>query len=172
LRGYSDGRRLVERGLKVLEVLVSFAYYMVNGRVELSPARHLIPQQPPPNPKTLFEEAQRALIAHDYAKVERGFRGVLKIDPRSVAAYSKLGVVNMRLGRYDLAIKAFTEAEKLAPEVTGLDLNPGDCSAGSEEIRRHCLRKVACSRSSRRKTVRGHERFAVLAVGKAPYLHS
>jgi tetratricopeptide (TPR) repeat protein len=117
----------LRKGSKVLEVLVSFSYYIVNSRVELSPARRLIPQQPPPNPKTLFEEAQRALIAHDYAKAERGFRGVKKIDPRSVAAYSKLGVVNMRLDRYDLAIKAFKEAEKLAPDVTGLDLDPGDC---------------------------------------------
>ena len=33
-------------------------------------------QQSPPNPKIVFEEAQRALNAHDYAKAEQGFREV------------------------------------------------------------------------------------------------
>ena len=56
------------------------------------------PQQPRPHPRTIFEAAQRALSAHDYPRAKQGFRGVLKIDHQSVAAYSNLGVAYMRLG--------------------------------------------------------------------------
>src|SRR5437867_12472558 len=47
----------------------------------------------PQEPKTLFEEAQRTLAAGDYASAEKGFREALKLEPRSAAAYSGLGVV-------------------------------------------------------------------------------
>src|SRR5256884_6639684 len=40
-----------------------------------------------PDPKALFERAAQALAARDYATAERGFREVLKLDPRSAAAY-------------------------------------------------------------------------------------
>ena len=82
-------------------------------------------QQSPPNPQIIFEEAQRALNAHDYAKAEEGFREVLRIDPRSAAAYGNLGVVYMRRSEYGRAIEAFKNAKKLAPQVMGLDLNLG-----------------------------------------------
>ena len=82
-------------------------------------------QQPPPDPKTIFEAAQQALAAHDYPKAEQGFREVLKIDPQSAAAYSNLGVVYIREGKYDAAIGAFTHAKKLPPQMPGLDLNLG-----------------------------------------------
>ena len=77
------------------------------------------------NPQTIFAEAQRALMAHDYSKAEQGFRALLKLDPHSVAAHSNLGVVYLRLGRYDAAIAAFRNARELAPQVRGLDLNLG-----------------------------------------------
>jgi len=77
------------------------------------------------DPKSLFDEAQRALLAHDYPKAEHGFREFLRIDPQSVGAYSNLGVVYMRTGRYDQAIKALKQAKKLAPQMAGLDLNLG-----------------------------------------------
>ena len=82
-------------------------------------------QQSPPNPKIVFEEAQRALNAHDYAKAEQGFRDVIKIDPHSAAAYADLGVVYMRRSEYKRAIDAFKNAKKIAPEVAGIDLNLG-----------------------------------------------
>jgi len=82
-------------------------------------------QQSASNPKIIFEEARRALVAHDYAQAERGFRAVLSIDPHSAPAYANLGVVYMRLGRYERAIEAFQNAKRLAPEERGLDLNLG-----------------------------------------------
>ena len=77
------------------------------------------------NPKAAFDQAARALAAHDYAAAERGFREVLKLDPRSGAAYTNLGVVYMRTNRLDSAISALQEAKKLAPNLVGIDLNLG-----------------------------------------------
>ncbi len=82
-------------------------------------------QQSPPDPKAIFEQAQRALESRDYTAAEQGFRAVLKIDPHSAAAYSNLGVVYMRRNEYARAVEAFANAKRLAPQVTGLDLNLG-----------------------------------------------
>src|SRR5438093_11196527 len=79
----------------------------------------------PQEPKTLFEEAQRALAAGDYASAEEGFREVLKLEPQSAAAYSGLGVVYLRTEKINWAIKAFETAKKIAPQVVGIDLNLG-----------------------------------------------
>ncbi len=84
-----------------------------------------VSQQPLSDPKALFEEAQRALRAHDYPKAEQGFRAVLRIDPRSAPAYANLGVVYMRESEYGRALEAFQNAKRLAPQVAGLDLNLG-----------------------------------------------
>jgi len=61
----------------------------------------------------------------DYAKAEQGFRALIKIDPRSAAAYSNLGVVYLRTNRLDSAIKSFEAAHKLAPQSVGISLNLG-----------------------------------------------
>src|SRR5271157_567134 len=82
-------------------------------------------RQSPSDPKAIFEQAQRALDAHDYTTAEEGFRAVLKIDPHSAAAYSNLGVVYMRRKEYARAVEAFRNAKRLAPQVTGVDLNLG-----------------------------------------------
>lgn len=77
------------------------------------------------NPEEIFNQAQRALAAGNYAKAEEGFHAVLKLDPRSAAAYDNLGVVYMRQARWDRALQALTEAKRLAPQVAGIDLNLG-----------------------------------------------
>src|SRR5271157_3000832 len=77
----------------------------------------------PANPAAVFAQAQRALGAGDYAAAERGFRRVLELDPRSAAAYVNLGVTYLRSGKVDLAIKSFEAARKLAPQMSGIDLN-------------------------------------------------
>src|SRR5579859_1881949 len=82
-------------------------------------------QRPPSDPKSIFEDSQRALLAHDYSKAELGFRKYLELDPRSAGAYSNLGVVYLRLGRYDSAIQAFNKAKALAPDLPQIDLNLG-----------------------------------------------
>src|SRR2546422_3381501 len=64
--------------------LISFLVLLATPGLRTEPSR-------PQEPKTLFEEAQRALAAGDYASAEKGFREVLKLEPRSAAAYSGLG---------------------------------------------------------------------------------
>src|SRR5947207_972247 len=79
----------------------------------------------PQEPKTLFEEAQRALAAGDYASAEKGFREVLKLEPRSAAAYSGLGVVYLRTEKINWAIKAFETAKKNCSASGRYRLEPG-----------------------------------------------
>src|SRR5580704_15634982 len=90
--------------------------------------------QVPPDPKTLFGDAERALVAHDYPQAEIGFRKYLEMDPGSAAGYSNLGVVYMRLARYDSAIEAFHKAKALAPGLPELDLNLGLAYYHEEEF--------------------------------------
>ncbi len=49
-----------------------------------------------PDVSVIFFKAQHALVAKDYPAAERGFLEVIKLDPRSAAAYSDLGVVYLR----------------------------------------------------------------------------
>src|SRR5690349_8282144 len=115
-----SGRMMVHTpgtGMAVREILAFLLFVLLPAP---GPAR-----QWSPDPRALFEDAQRALLAHDYAKAEQGFRKYLEIDPHSAAGYSNLGVVYMRLGRYASAIEAFQDAKKLAPQLTQLDLNLG-----------------------------------------------
>ena len=63
------------------------------------------------DPRIAFESAQRALSAGDYKRAESGFREVLKLDPKSAAAYVNLGVVYMRTEKFDAAIKALQSAK-------------------------------------------------------------
>ena len=81
--------------------------------------------QQQPDPKVVFEEAQDALVKGRYAEAERGFREVLQMNPDLAAALANLGVVDMRTNRLDESIEAFTKARKLAPHLTGIDLNLG-----------------------------------------------
>src|SRR5271157_5619175 len=81
-------------------------------------------QQPPAeDPRAVFERAQRALLNQDYARAQAGFQEVLRLNPRSVAALSNLGVVYMRTEKYDLAIQTFLQARKWDPQVPGIALN-------------------------------------------------
>lgn len=74
--------------LQLLILLIFFA--LTAQRQSASLSRH-------PDPKLLFDQAQRALAAGDYSTARKGFDEVLRIDPKSAAAYSNLGVVDMRL---------------------------------------------------------------------------
>jgi Flp pilus assembly protein TadD len=81
--------------------------------------------QQKPDPKVVFEEAQDALVKGRYAEAERGFREVLQMNPDPAAALANLGFVYMRTNRLDESIEAFTKSRKLAPHLTGIDLNLG-----------------------------------------------
>lgn len=80
---------------------------------------------PSQDPRSIFESAQRALAAGDYKRAEDGFGEVLRLDPKSTAAYVNLGVVYMRTESFDAAIRALEAAKKLAPSLAGIDLNLG-----------------------------------------------
>ena len=86
-----------------------------------NPPRHLTEQ----DLRAAFGRAQQALAAKDYADAERGFKEFLKLDPNSAAAYTNLGVVYMRTGKPDDAIRALETAKKLDPSMVGVDLNLG-----------------------------------------------
>lgn len=84
--------------------------------------------QPPQKFETAaeaFQVGQRELAAEQYAAAEAAFREVLRLDPNSAAAYTNLGVVYMRTGRFDAAIASLQEAARLAPRVAGIHLNLG-----------------------------------------------
>src|SRR5216117_1692926 len=66
------------------------------------------------DPRALFEQAQRALNAGDYAQAEQGFLAVLRIDPQSAGAYFNLGVVYLRTEKFDAAIASLEKARRLA----------------------------------------------------------
>src|SRR5205809_7596307 len=77
------------------------------------------------DPRALFEQAQRALNAGDYAQAEQGFLAVLRIDPQSAGAYFNLGVVYLRTEKFDAAIASLEKARRLAPAIAGVELNLG-----------------------------------------------
>src|SRR5881398_2031342 len=67
--------------------------------------------------RAIFTQAQRALGEGNYKTAEKGFLAMLRIDPDSVAASTDLGVVYLRTGRFELAIRAFERAKRLAPQL-------------------------------------------------------
>lgn len=70
--------------------------------------------------------AQRAVAAQqagDYAGAEQAWRGVIRLQPDSVAAHVNLGVVLVNLGRYDDAIAEYVAADKLLPGDSRIALN-------------------------------------------------
>src|SRR5437016_14135441 len=78
--------------------LISFLVLLATPGLRTEPSR-------PQEPKSLFEEPERALAAGDCARAERRFREVSKLERRSAAAYSGLGVANLRTDQIDSAIK-------------------------------------------------------------------
>src|SRR3989449_10988991 len=98
--------------------LISFLVLLATPGLRTEPSR-------PQEPKTLFEEAHRALAAGDYASAEKGLRAVLKLEPPSAADYSGLGIAYPSTEKIDSAIQSFGTPETIAPEVIGHHLNRG-----------------------------------------------
>lgn len=73
----------------------------------------------------IFLAAQEDLHAARYQAAEAGFREVLRLDPKSAAAYSNLGIVYLRTNRFQAAVKSLEQAARLAPQVPGIHLNLG-----------------------------------------------
>ena len=77
------------------------------------------------NPAQLFENGRQALSRGQLTEAERDFRGVLRLDPQSWAAYANLGVVYMRGKHWDKALQSLEVAERLMPQEPGVRLNIG-----------------------------------------------
>lgn len=87
----------------------------------------LSPAQAPgaTNPKAIFERGQAALNRGDYGAAERDFRRLIQTGTRTAPVYTNLGVVYLRTGRLDSAVKVLTQAGQLAPRMEGIHLNLG-----------------------------------------------
>ncbi|MBM3728508.1 MAG: tetratricopeptide repeat protein [Acidobacteria bacterium] len=70
-----------------------------------------------------FAVAAAALSRGDLAAAETGFRRVLELEPRNAGALGNLGVVYVRLERFDDAARAYQAALKVAPGDPGLLTN-------------------------------------------------
>ena len=101
------------------------------------------PQTRRQDPAVLFARAAAALQANDLRTAESGFRAVIRIDPRSAAALTNLGVTLMREKRWPDALNVLSQAEHLEPAMDGIPLDLGlvrfhtaDYAAAVPEFRR------------------------------------
>lgn len=77
------------------------------------------------DPREAFQAGQQELQGGRLEAAEAAFREVLRLDPNSVAALANLGVVYMRMERYDDAVESLEKAARLAPGIAGIQLNLG-----------------------------------------------
>jgi tetratricopeptide (TPR) repeat protein len=77
------------------------------------------------SPRELFDGAVKALAAGDSVAAERGFRAVLRQEPRNIAALSNLGVIYSRTSRADQAITVYRRALAISPDDQAILLNLG-----------------------------------------------
>ena len=75
--------------------------------------------------KAIFDRAAGALAAAHYQSAEQGFKSVLQVEPRNIAALSNLGVIYSRTNRADEAITFYRRALELSPNDKALLLNLG-----------------------------------------------
>ena len=81
--------------------------------------------RPTQDPKSIFAAGEAALASGDLDQAERSFKRVLSIDSRAAAAYANLGVVHMRRRQWEPALANLHQAEKLAPQMPGVQLDIG-----------------------------------------------
>jgi tetratricopeptide (TPR) repeat protein len=67
-----------------------------------------------PRPATVFNEGAQALQSGDLPAAESRFLEVLRLVPKSAAAWSNLGVVHMRQRKWEKALYDLNQAGKLA----------------------------------------------------------
>jgi tetratricopeptide (TPR) repeat protein len=72
---------------------------------------------------SLAHRAVATQQAGDYVAAEQAWRGVIQLQPDSVAAHVNLGIVLVNLGRYDDAIAEYETADKLLPGDSRIALN-------------------------------------------------
>lgn len=79
----------------------------------------------PSEVQAIFAHGEKALADKQYPAAGEDFSRLLRLGVRTAPVYSNLGVVYLRSGRPDDAIKILERAEKLAPTVAGIRLNLG-----------------------------------------------
>jgi tetratricopeptide (TPR) repeat protein len=72
-----------------------------------------------------YQQGETALQQGDLAAAQRAFLHVLELVPKDVGALANLGVVCMREQKWPRALDYLNQAEKLAPQVSGIRLNIG-----------------------------------------------
>jgi len=75
------------------------------------------------DPRTLIQQAYTMQQAGDFAGAAGAYRAFLKLRPDEVGAHSNLGVVLVKLGRYDEAIGEYRAAYRLAPNDARIGVN-------------------------------------------------
>ncbi len=73
--------------------------------------------------RALIQQAFALQQAGDFAGAAAAYREFLKLQPNEVGAHSNLGVVLVKLGRYDEAIGEYQAASRLAPDDARIGLN-------------------------------------------------
>ncbi len=75
------------------------------------------------DPRALIQQAYSLQQAGDNEGAAAAYRAFLKLRPDEVGAHSNLGVVLVKLGRYDEAIEEYQAAFRLAPGDTRIAVN-------------------------------------------------
>ena len=75
------------------------------------------------DPRALIQKAFSLQQAGDNEGAAAAYRAFLKLRPDEVGAHSNLGVVLVKLGRYDEAIEEYQAASRLAPEEARISVN-------------------------------------------------
>src|SRR5271154_2041761 len=75
------------------------------------------------DPRALIQQAFSLQQAGDFTGAAAAYRSFLKLHPDEVGAHSNLGVVLVKLGRYEEAIEEYRAAFRLAPDDTRIGVN-------------------------------------------------
>jgi tetratricopeptide (TPR) repeat protein len=75
------------------------------------------------DPRALIQQAYTLQQSGDFAGAAEAYRAFLKLRPDEVGAHSNLGVVLVKLGRYDEAIGEYQAAYRLAPNDNRIGVN-------------------------------------------------
>ena len=79
----------------------------------------------PSEVQAIFAQGQKALADKRYPTAEEDFNRLLRLGVHTAPVYSNLGVVYLRLGKPEDAIRMLERAKLLAPTVAGIRLNLG-----------------------------------------------
>jgi tetratricopeptide (TPR) repeat protein len=87
-----------------------------------APSRLFVPQE---SIETLAGHAEQLENVGKWDDAESIYREILKMDPRSIGALNRLGVIAVRRGQFDTGIRYYKQAFDLDPSEFGTNLNLG-----------------------------------------------